>query len=268
MPETDIFSALASQTILVALATTRIAVAFLILPLFSNELIPALVRNAIFVSLAVITLAIQPELLSNDISESLWVILFLKEIIIGVAIGFLFGIYLWAFETAGMIIDTHVGISMAQIMDPISGHETTLFGEFLGRFANYIFIAAGGLMLLVGILMESYYLWPIEQKLPGIAHGGVRLFMKEFGNYFSLTLLITAPILVVVFLIDVVMGLINRYAQQFNVFFLSMSIKITAAILVLMVMVFMLAELLISQLVTHAGSFPEILDLLFSGSSD
>ena len=263
MAEPDIFSLLSSQTISVALATTRIAVAFLILPLFSNELIPALVRNAIFVSLAVMTLAIQPTQMVGDISESLWVLLFLKEIIVGLAIGFLFGIYLWAFETAGMIIDTHVGISMAQIMDPISGHQTTLFGELLGRLANYIFIAVGGLMLLVGVLFESYYFWPIEQKLPGISHASLGLFETEFGNYFRLTLLITSPILVVIFLIDAVMGLINRYAQQFNVFFLSMSIKMTAAIFILMTMIFMLSDLLISELGKHAGAFPEILDYVF-----
>lgn len=263
MAATDIFTPLSSQAVTVALATTRIAVAFMILPLFSSETVPALVRNAIFVALAIITIVIQPEVSAGKISELSWLILFLKEVIVGLAIGFLFGIYLWAFETAGMIVDTQIGISMAQVMDPLSGHQTTLIGEFLGRFTNYIFITAGGLMLLVGVLLESYHLWPINQVLPDIRHVGVGLFEAEFGNFFRLTLLIASPMLVVIFLVDSVMGLINRYAQQFNVFFISISLKMLAAISVLVAMIFILADLLISELVKHAGAFPEVMYQLF-----
>jgi len=264
MAAPDIFTPLAGQAVTVALATTRIAVAFLVLPLFSSETVPALVRNAIFVALAIVTIAVQPEVTVGKLSELSWFMLFLKEIIVGLAIGFLFGIYLWAFETAGDIIDSQIGISMAQIMDPLSGHQTTLLGEFLSRLTNYVFMAAGGLMLLVGVLFESYAIWPIEKTLPGFAPGGVGLFATEFGNFFRLALLISAPMLVVIFLIDIVMGLINRYAQQFNVFFLSMSLKMLAAISVLVAMIFMLADLLISELTKHAGAFPEILDRLFT----
>ena len=194
--ESELPALLSSQVLSIGLATTRISVAFLVLPLFSNELIPALVRNAIFVALATITIVIQPETTAElSAAETSWIVLFLKEVLVGVATGFLFGIYLWAFETAGMIIDTQVGISQAQIMDPISGHQTTLFGEFLGRLANYVFIASGGLMLLVGVLLESYIVWPIDQPLPSISNSGIRLFESEFGNYFRLTVLITFAII-------------------------------------------------------------------------
>ncbi|WP_456412314.1 type III secretion system export apparatus subunit SctT [Thiolapillus sp.] len=250
----DIFSLFSNQAVTVALATTRIAVAFQILPIFSNELVPALVRNAIFVALALVTMIVHPVLTIDSLGAQGWLLLFAKEILIGIAIGVYFGIFLWAFEAAGMVADTQIGTSVAQVLDPLSGHQTSLLGLFLGRLANYIFMIAGGLMLLTGVTMETYQIWPIHQVLPDFSRAGVVLFESEFSYFFQLLVLIASPIVVVVFLIDVVMGLVNRYAQQFNVFFISMSLKMLAAIAVLMLTMGSLIDLLISELHGHSGA--------------
>jgi len=258
-----LFDFLSGKALVIALATSRIAIAFIILPVFSNELIPALVRNSVFVALALVTVILHSEVSIESLNIIEWLSLFAKEALVGVMLGVLFGIHLWAFEAAGMIIDMQVGMSMAQILDPISGHETSLIGEFLARLANYIFITAGGLMLITSVLMSSYTLWPIQQVIPNLPQAGVSLIASEFSYFFRLTLLIASPVLVVVFLIDGVMGLINRYAQQFNVTFLSMSLKILAAIAVLMMTLVQLAELLVTELMKHTAEVTEQLNRLF-----
>lgn len=255
----DIFSLYSNQAVTVALATTRIAVAFQILPIFSNELIPALVRNAIFVALALVTIVVHPVLIVDNLAAQGWLLLFAKEILIGIAIGVYFGIFIWAFQAAGQVADTQIGLSVAQVMDPLSGHQTSLLGLFLGRLANYIFMVAGGLMLLTAAVMESYLLWPIHKAIPDFTQAGIILFENEFSHFFQLVVLIASPIMVVVFLIDVVMGLINRYAQQFNVFFISMSLKMMAAVAVLMLTIVALIELLVSEMHSHSA---ELLDRL------
>jgi type III secretion protein T len=254
---------LLGKVLVTALASSRIAIAFMVLPLFSNELVPALVRNSIFIALALVTVIVHSEVTLGVLSMSEWLSLFAKEALVGIMIGVLFGIHLWAFEAAGMLIDMQVGMSMAQIIDPLSGHQTTLIGEFLSRLANYIFITAGGLMLLTSVLMTSYTLWPIQQVLPNLAQAGVSLMASEFSYFFRLTMLIASPVLVVVFLIDGVMGLINRYAQQFNVSFLSSTLKILAAIAVLMMTIARLAELLVTELMTHTSDIVDKLNSLF-----
>ena len=259
----DILLYLSDHALTISLAATRIAIIFFILPLFSSELIPPLVRNAIFISLALITIIIQPAFELNTLSTSDWIILYVKEAVIGVSIGVLFGIYLWAFETAGQIIDNQIGASVAQVQDPLTGSQTTLIGSFLGRLANYIFVTAGGLLLLISIVFESYYIWPIDEKLPGLVSNGVEILGSEFFSYLKLTLLIASPMIIVILLIDSMMGLINRYAQQFNVFFLSMSLKMLAAILMLFITIVSLIQLLITELHEHAGKLPEILRNLY-----
>jgi len=230
----DTLGPLSGQALLLALCTTRIAVAFLLVPLFTGDLIPATVRNAIYVAFGLLALVLQPPMVPGALNHVSWLALFAKEAFLGGGIGFLFGTVLWAFEAAGQLIDTKVGATTAQVTDPLSGQQTPLTGAFLGRLANVVFMFSGGLLLFVGTLLDSYRLWPVLSRLPVLDARGLVVFEHEFGRLMLVALLVAAPALVVLFAIDGVLGLVNRYAPQLNVFALSMSLKTWAATLVLM----------------------------------
>jgi type III secretion protein T len=227
----------ADQILLLGVATARIAAAFLMLPLFGSDTVPAMVRNSIFMALGLISLALQPQLVTASIDNAQWVAIFAKEAFCGILIGFFFGSVLWALESAGQIIDLKVGATIGQITDPLTGNQTSLNGALLARIANIVFIFSGGLSLIVKVLMESYALWPIAAPLPRLDPRGLALFESEFGRLMVLATLFAAPALTVLFLIDCALGLVNRFAQQLNVFTLSMSIKAFAATCVLLLLV-------------------------------
>lgn len=255
----DIIQYLAVNALTISLAATRVAVIFLILPLLTPELVPPLVRNSIFLSLALVAVVVQPALDLTALSMSDWILLFAKEAIIGILTGGFFGIYLWAFETAGQIIDTQAGASVAQVHDPMTGVQTTLIGSFLGRLVNYVFVSAGGLILITGFLLESYHLWPLEKLTLDLNIEGFIELGSEFAYYFQLAILIASPIIVVILTIDVLMGLINRYAQQFNVFFLSLSLKMLAATSMLFITIIALVELLVKEIQSHYANLADML---------
>ncbi len=260
----DLFNSLSDQALLLGLAVTRVAVAFLMLPIFANEVVPTMVRNAIFVAFALIAVVMQATVPVETLHALDWVMLFAKEMMVGVAIGLLFGLFLWAFEAAGQVIDMQVGATIAQVTDPLTGQQTSLTGEFLGRLANFAFMAAGGLLLFVGALIESFVFWPIGKIMPDLTTVGLTVFETEFSRFIMLTLLIASPMLVVLFIIDSMFGLINRYAQQLNVFFLSMSLKAVVVVLLLILMIHSLVQLLVDELVIHAGELSTLLQGVFS----
>jgi len=251
----------ADQILLLGVATARVATSFLLLPMFSSETVPAMVRNSIFLSLGLVSLALQPPLDVNAINAAGWVSIFAKEAFVGLTIGFFFGSVLWALEAAGQIIDLKVGATMAQVVDPLSGGQTSLNGAFLGRLANVVFISAGGLSLIVQVILESYALWPIAAPMPSLDMRGLLLFEAEFGRLMVLATLFAAPVLTVLFLIDMGLGLMNRFAQQLNVFTLSMSIKAYAATAVLL----LLLGGYTSAIVRDIASRPEVLRALMKG---
>jgi type III secretion protein T len=249
---------------LVGLAVTRVSVAFLLIPIFTSEMVPTLVRNTIFVALAVLVVVVQPTVDVKAMSSQTFLLLFMKEAFIGIIIGFFFGAILWALEGAGHIIDTKVGTTMASLVDPLSGHQTSLIGAFLARFANFIFMFSGGFMLMVGVIIESYGLWPINSAMPDLKRFGVGLFEMEFSRLMLIMLAISAPALVVMFAVDLVLGLINRYAQQLNVFSLSFSLKAWASTAIVLVMLSTLTPLFIDLVLARPPAVMAILRSLLN----
>jgi len=260
-----IVGSLSDLALLLALSATRVAVAFLLVPLFTNELIPAMVRNAMFLAIALLSLAVQPSPGPMTFSSVQWISMFAKEALIGGTIGFLFAGVMWAFEAAGQVIDTKAGTTQAQVMDPMSGQQTSLNGAFLGRLASYVFMAGGGFMVMVGTLLESYALWPVRLPMPTLVQGGARLFESEFGRIMLLTLLVAAPALVLLYLVEGVLGLVNRFAQQLNVFSLSQSLKTVTATWIILVQVTTLVQLLQDDLLSRGGVAIGSLRRLFGG---
>lgn len=263
MESLALYGSFGDLALLLGLSATRVAVAFLLVPLFTAELVPAMVRNAIFMAIALLSLLVQPAAAPLQLSSWQWITMFAKEAFIGGAIGLLFAGIMWAFEAAGQVIDSKVGTTQAQLQDPLSGQTTSMNGAFFARLASFVFMAGGGFMVMIGTLLESYALWPVRAPLPSLAEGGVRLFESEFGRIMLLTLLVAAPALVLLYVIDGVLGLINRFAQQLNVFSLSMSLKSVAATWIIWIQVTSLVQLLQEDLLSRGGITIRTLRALF-----
>ena len=248
---------LAELALLAALASTRFALAFLLQPLFAPETVPQLVRAALFLTFGIVTLAVQPPMDISQLGLTEWLGLFAKEAFLGLALGLLLAAILWAFDSAGAVVDGVSGMSMAQIADPLSGRQVTLSSAFLGRLAVYIFMFSGGLMLWVGMLIESFSVWPLAQPTLVIQSGGVVLFENAFAAYAGLMFMIAAPVLVVLYAIDLSLGLMNRYAPQLNLITISISLKGLAAALIWLVLITTLMQTLLQHI---AELIPTMLD--------
>ncbi len=249
----DTFAAIhnvSELAMLAALASVRFAMAFLLLPVLSQDTVPQLVRGAVFLAFGVVTLAMQPAVNVLGWSVSHWISLFAKEAFIGLALGMLLAAVLWAFAAAGEIVDGASGLSQAQVTDPLSGRQTSLSGAFLGRLAVYVFMFSGGMMLWIGVLMESFLLWPLAQPGLAVQRGGVALFESAFAQFAGLSFMLAAPALVVLYAIDLSLGLMNRFAPQLNLYSLSTSLKSVAAVMVWLAMLSTLVKTLLNHLAT------------------
>ena len=236
------------QALLVGVASARFGFAFVLMPLFSTQLIPALVRNSIIIAFGLIALSLPIRFDPSTLTAGGWAWLYAKEAVAGVTIGFFFGTLLWAMAAAGEIIDTKVGATMAQILDPLSNTQQPLTATLLGRFAQVMFVSAGGLTVLVGTVMLSFAVWPLGPGAINANVNAVSLFEAEFGRLFAIAFIIASPALILLYVIDAGLGLLNRFAQQFNVFTLSLPIKSAAALFVTILILPLLGQLVVRDL--------------------
>lgn len=255
----DWLQAIFANTMVLAVGATRVAAAFMLLPLLSPETVPALVRNSLFLAFGIIIITLQPQVAQMELPTVQWIMIFAKEAVVGLVIGFFFGTMLWALEAAGQIIDAKVGATMAQVVDPLSGHQTSLTGEFLGRLANFVFMFSGGLLLMVGVILDSYAIWPIGSLTPILSLKSLALFEGEFSRLMVMAVMLATPALVVLYLVDGGLGLVNRYAPQLNVFSLGLAIKSWIATAVVLAMLTGLVQLLLNEIGARPSTILQVL---------
>lgn len=225
----------------------RVGAAIMVAPLFPTSLFPVLLRGAVVVSLS---LYLYPHLAANMppmLSLLEWVGLIAKETLIGALLGFAAGTLIWAFETAGALLDFQVGFSNSQYFDPFGGHEAGPLSQFWVRLGTVLFIAAGGLQVLAALLFESFHLWPVTSFYPSLGHfedfaaGGIRTFME-------LVVRLAAPAVLLLALIDFGFGLVSRVVPQLNVFFFTMPIKGAMAAVMLALYLSYVSDIVVAQL--------------------
>lgn len=259
------FESLGDGMLALGLTLPRIIGAFLMLPLISQSSMPSMVRNSFLVSLAIVAL---PVALATapavEMSSLAWPMMVLKELFIGIAIGFCFGLVFWAFSAAGTAVDNQVGMGMAQAFDPIQGHQVTLHGQFLSEFAMWLFMASGAFMIFLQLLMSSYAIWPPTSFFPDLPSSGMNLFVGQFGFFMTTLVLLAAPAMVILLIIDLSFGLMNRFAPQLNVFALTLPIKAWLATGIILLLMGVYAEVLVTRL-RDSNGIVEMLRRSFGG---
>ncbi|ECJ9816616.1 EscT/YscT/HrcT family type III secretion system export apparatus protein [Salmonella enterica] len=157
-----------------------------------------------------------------------------SELVIGLIIGFVAAIPFWAIGSAGFLIDTMRGSSMGSIFNPTLGESTSLLSVLFSQLLTVLFFVSGGMNHLLTALYTSYVLIAPGEYL-SLNQAALRFIEQQWDLLSELLLCFSIPAAAVMLLTDVGMGLLNRSAQQLNVFFLAMSIKSILALLMLMI---------------------------------
>ena len=103
--------------------------AFLLLFLFSYRTIPPQVKITLALVLAWMmyyTIDVEPFAFNDD-----YILLVMKEALVGLLLGLMGYIIMSAIQIAGSFIDFQMGFAIANIIDPQTGAQSPLIGQFL-----------------------------------------------------------------------------------------------------------------------------------------
>lgn len=212
----------------------RLISCFVVLPILSKSMLGgALIRNGVICSLA---LFIYPAVATSV--PLAWTglelaVLVAKEILLGLLIGFIASVPFWAIDAAGFIIDTQRGATMASMENPMLGGQTSPAGLLLTQTLITLFFSGGAFLVLLSALFQSYTIWPINTFYPTIGSQWIDFFYSQISQLLQLCLLLSAPLLIAMFLAEFGLALISRFAPSLNVFILSMPVKSIVASLLL-----------------------------------
>ncbi len=151
-----------------------------------------------------------------------------REIIIGAALGFVFGLFLVPFKVAGEYIAQEMGLTMGTITDPTRPQMTTTFGEFFEMFGALLFFTLDVHHLFLAALHRSFAQQPIggtTLNIPVAAQLGALAAATEWG------LTLAAPVACCLFITSLVLGLMARAAPQLNLMSFGYGLRILVGVL-------------------------------------
>jgi type III secretion protein T len=163
------------------------------------------------------------------------VLILVREVSLGALIGFVLAIPMWAVEAMGDIIDTQRGANMSQMLNPLTGHEASPLGLLFNQAIVTFLFVTGGFGLVVRVVYDSYALWPVFSRWPGMGHAAGSVALAQVDHLMRLTVLLAAPAVFAMFLSEAGLALVSRFVPQLQVFFMAMPIKSAVAFIVLAV---------------------------------
>ena len=194
---------------------SRISAVLLVAPIFSSTLVT--VRTRISLAL-LLTFLIYPlyDWPIIDVTSGLGFVLFLQQVLIGVAIGIIMHFAFAAITSAGAFIATSMGLSMAVVADPVNGHQSPVLAQFLLVLATLVFLSIGGHLIIIEMMLDSFRLIPINEFY--VNREMLWAILQWSSLIFSGGVMIALPAMVTMLLTNSAMGVISRAAPALNVF--------------------------------------------------
>jgi flagellar biosynthetic protein FliR len=154
-----------------------------------------------------------------------------SELLIGLVIGLAVRLVFGALEVAGDLLGTQMGFGAVQLLDPMTDQHSSVINEYFRIIAMLVFLSLNAHMVVVAAIVSSYEAIPPFGARLSPALGEEVLQLSQ--HMFVVALQLSAPILVVMLLINVLLAMLGRAVAQVNVFVLSFPITILGGLLVL-----------------------------------
>jgi flagellar biosynthetic protein FliR len=226
-------------------------------PIFGNQ--PVTRRARIFIAVA-ISLAIftaYPYIPLKYTTFWGYSAILLKELVVGLSMGFMANITLTIIQMAGQFIDRELGFSMVSNFDQTFNTETTITAEFYNMLLLVIMLCSDMHYFILSALSDSFELIPIGNA--ALDTGTLYDVMVQYlVNYFVIAVRISLPIQISIMLLNVVLGVLAKTAPQMNMFAVGIQIKSMAGLIVLYVTISILphaADLVFVQMKTNLATF-------------
>lgn len=238
-------------------AMLRIGAFVLSAPLFAARFVSLPVRIVISVCIAVWIVRNVQMPSASDLASLQSVTWVLRELGIGLAAGLVLQIYFAAAVMAGDRIANTAGLGLAAQVDPATGSQTPVIGQFFMLFLLAIFVAVDGHLLAIRLVLQSYTLLP-----PG-STGADMAFSQDgldaTSEMFIAAVRLMMPVVAVLLLLNIVIGVITRSSPQLNIFAFGFPLTMTVTLVLLFLTTVTLGDALLDHMAQALQHLAEML---------
>jgi len=215
------------------LILARMSGTMMIVPLLGSNLVPRQIKAGISIVLTLILFPIvaKTQTVPLPMEWIVWTIEIIREIILGLILGYSVKLIFVGVEFAGQIIGFQMGLGIANVFEAQSQNQVSIISEFKSVIALMIFLSLNAHHYFLKGLRDSFTLVPLTDFLPHLPL--IKRLIILVGNIFVISLKIGAPIIVTLLLTEIALGIIARVVPQMNVFIVALPLRIGVGLLIM-----------------------------------
>ena len=207
------------------LVLLRVSTLLFLMPVFSSRTIPAAVKAAMSLILALLLTPVVP--VSADLfpkSGTGMLLITAGELFTAMTLALCLRMVFAGLQIAGQMVGIQMGLSVANVMDPQSGIQSVIVSQFAYMIALLLFLAAGGHHAVLRVLKESFEVLP-----PGhlaLSKSLYNIIMAMGHEMFILSIKLMAPVMGILLLSQVALGILAKLVPQINMLIVSFNLNV------------------------------------------
>lgn len=155
----------------------------------------------------------------------------MREVMFGLIFGLAARFIFYAVDMAGQIMSSVTGLSMATAFDPEIGPSTEV-SRLYSIIATLIFLAMDAHHDLITVFVKSYEWLPAGSLNAGTL---VALGVSFTARIFVIALKLSAPVVIIMLVVNIILGFIYKAAPQMNIFFVGQPVYIFIGFLTMLI---------------------------------
>lgn len=144
------------------------------------------------------------------------------ELLVGMLLGLVGRLFLAAFEIAGQIMGFQMGFAVIKVIDPQTQSESPVMSILQNLIAILIFLSINGHHWFVQAIVDSYQIVGNQVQINAAVQSQV---IHSAGEMFVLGMKISAPVVVVLLIVDILLGIVGRAAPQLHILVVGLPAK-------------------------------------------
>jgi flagellar biosynthetic protein FliR len=219
------------EVMLFVLALARTSAWVAASPLFSTSGLASVGRLAFAISLALFAVPVSAAAPAPPGDIFAFLLVAIGQVALGILLGWVTGLALAIFQSAGAVIDLTSGFSAAAILDPATGAQTAVMARVFGLAFTALFFATNAHLVVVGGFVRSFRAVPVTQ-IPVLEASSVAMAAQALSDLLLAALEIAAPTLGALLLAEVALAFAARFAPAANIFLIGLPLKLGIAMVV------------------------------------
>lgn len=215
------------------LVLLRVSAIVVTIPVISEASVPARFKAALSILITLIVFPLVAPKIPQTENYHVLILMYRMagEVMIGLIVGYIARLVLAGIQMAGDVIGFQMGLSIANIIDPMTSEQVSIITELQYLVALLVFLAVDAHHIFFSAIIQSYsILNPLSFHFSGPLMQTVLNCSKEM---FVIAVKLTAPLMAVMLFTNVGLGIVARTVPQINIFIVGMPLQIAIGLIFL-----------------------------------